>query len=185
MGDLGLRDLLRRRAAARRKTGRSARAPASVRRRRPALRGQLAALRARLVGTFADRVQGAAGPRRCAHGTRRPIAPGHHVRGGARAESRARDLRSSFRQRRCGRRAARRSDHLVRRLVVDLLHQRPGGNRGRVAGAGPASREPCESRAPSLRCRRRRHDHVRTDAARLRADPGDDQRMGLAVHTRR
>ena len=45
------------------------------------------------------------------------------------------------------------------------------GRRGRDrADAGAAAGEPRRARAPPLRLRRRRHDHGRPDAARLRAD---------------
>jgi hypothetical protein len=51
----------------------------------------------------------------------------------------ARDLRCGVRQRRGRRRPARRRHHLVSRLVVDLLHQRPRRPRRDRAHAVPAA----------------------------------------------
>ena len=173
-------------AAARRPARRPARPPAALRRRPRALRGQLAALRPRLVGGLADRVPRAPGPRRRAARAGRALAPDDDVRRGPRAQPRARHLRRRVRQRRRRGRAARRRAHLVPELVVDLLRQRPGRHR-----RDRARRRCCCARAaPTLA---HRHfdvagadvDHGRADAARLRDDARDDRRLGLADDARR
>ena len=73
---------------------------------------------------------------------------------------------------------------LVPGLVVGLLHQRPGRDRGDRADACAAARRPREPRAPALRRPRRGHHHGRTDAARLRDHPRGEPRLGLARHAR-
>ena len=159
VGDLGLRDHLRRRAAARRPARRPARAPAAVHRRPRALRDQLAAVRARVVGRLADRLPRAPGPRRRAARPGGALAADDDLRRGPRAQPRARHLRRGLRQRRRGRRPARRRADLVPELVVDLLRQRPGRRRRDRADAAAAAREPRRPRAPPLRRRRRGDDH--------------------------
>ena len=91
----------------------------------------LAALRPRLVGGLADRLPRPPGPRRRLARAGGAVAADDHVRRGPRAQPRARDLRRRLRLRRGGRRAARRRADLVPELVVGLLHQRPGRDRGR------------------------------------------------------
>ena len=63
-------------------------------------------------------------------------------------------------------------------LVVDLLHQRAGRRRRACARAAPGAREPGGGGAPSLRRARRRVDHRRADAARLRDDARRPARLG-------
>ena len=139
MGDLRLRDPLRRDAAPRRAARRPAWPAAPVHGGARALLLQLAPLRPRLVGSLADRLPRLAGPRWSAARSRRALAADDDLRRGPRAEHRARDLRSGFGERRGGRRAARRAAHLVPELVVDLLHQRSGrARRDRAHAAAPA-----------------------------------------------
>ena len=100
------------------------------------------------------------------------VAARHLVRRRARAQPRARHLRRGVRQRRRRRRAARRRADELPELVVDLLHQRPGGDRGRAARTGPPAREPPRSRPPALRRHGCGDGHQRVDAVRLRAHRG-------------
>ena len=91
---------------------------------------------------------------------------------------RARHLRRRRRKRRCSRRPARRRADLVSELALDLLHQRSGRPGRDRARPGAAAREP----------RGVEHRHFDfagavsitggSDAARLRADAGDDGRLG-------
>ena len=127
-----------------------------------AVRGELAALRARLVGGLADRVPRAAGPRRRVARAGRAFAADDDVRRGTRAEHGARDLRRGVGERRSGGRPARRAAHLVPELVVDLLHQRSGRCRGDRADAVPAPREPGRPRSTA----------TSTSPARPRSRPG-------------
>ena len=179
MGDLGLRDSLRRDAAARRPDRRSARAPTAVRRRPGAVRHELAALRPRLVRGVADRLPRAAGARRGIARPRRALAPDDDIRRGPRAQPRARHLRCGFGQRCGGGRLARRPAHVVPQLVLDLLHQCSGGGRGDRADAVSAAREPRGTASSALRLCRRRVNHFRPDAARLRDDPRGERRLGI------
>ena len=125
-------------AAARRPAGRPARAAAALPRGPHPLRGELAALRPRLVRGLADRLPRPAGPRRRAARSRGALAPDDDLRRGPRAQPRARHLRGRFGERRRGGRAARRRPHLVPELVVDLLHQRARRPRGDRADAAAA-----------------------------------------------
>ena len=178
VGHLGLRHPLRRRAPARRPPRRPARTAPALHRRTRALRRELAAVRAGLVGGLADRLPRAAGARRRPARPGRPLASDHDLRGGPRAQPRARDLRRRIRQRCRRRRPARRPAHLVPELVVDLLHQRAGRHRRDRARPAAAAREPRRHRPSPLRRPRRRLHHRRADAARLRDDPRHDRRLG-------
>ena len=143
-----------------------------------ALHRLLAARRPRMVGGVADRLPRAAGARRGSALARGALDPDDDVRGRTRPQPRARHLGRRLRQRRrCGR-AARRRAYQLPQLVVDLLHQR-AGRRPRVrARAAVGAREPRGRDAPALRRARRRLDHRRADAARLRDDPRGAARLG-------
>ena len=140
-----------------------------------ALRGELAALRDRLVGGIADRIPRPPGARRCAACACGAVAPHDHLRRRARAQPRARHLRRGLRQWRRRRRPARRCPDQLSELVVDLLRQRPGRHRGRRC----SHRCCCGESRPELG-----HRHLdargavtatgRADAARLRADARHD-----------
>src|SRR5439155_17295213 len=82
VGDLRLRNPLRRRPAARRAARRPARPPAAVRRGASTLRLELTPLRPRLVGGLADRVPRVAGPRRRAARTGCPLPADDDLRRG-------------------------------------------------------------------------------------------------------
>ena len=179
VGDHGLRDLLRRRSAPRWTDRRPARTAPRLHRRPLGLRRELAPLRPCLVGGLSDRVPRAPGPRRGTARSGRARAADDDLRRRPRAQPRARHLRGRLGERRRSRRAARRDPDLLPALVVDLLHQRAGRDRRDRGHAVAAPREPCQPPAPPLRLRRRRLDHRRADAARLRDDAGDHRRLGL------
>ena len=94
-----------------------------------ALLGRVARLRPRDIRGHADRRPRGAGRRRGDHLAGRAVDPHDHVRGGRRAQQGARHLGRDRRHRRRRGRAARRHPHRSAELVVDLLHQRPGGRR--------------------------------------------------------
>ena len=121
-----------------------------------ALHRQLPARRLRLVRKLADRLPGDPGVRRRAARSRGIVDPDHDVRRRARAQHRARRLGRGLGQWGRCRRAARRPAHELARLVLDLLHQRPGRNRRRRAQPVPHSRESGRPQPPPLR-RRWRH----------------------------
>ena len=150
-----------------------------------AVRRQLAALRPRLVGGLADRASAPPGPRRSAARPGRALAADDDLRRGPRAQLALGIYGAGVRERRRGRRPARRRAHVVPELVVDLLHQRSGRPRRDRAHAGAAAREPRRARAPPLRLPGRGIGHRRADAARLRDDARDDRRLGRADDDRR
>ena len=119
-----------------------------------------------------------AGPGRRAARPGRALAAHDDLRGGPRPQPRARHLRRGLRERRRRRRPPRRRAHVVPELVVDLLHQRPGRSRRDRARAGAAAGEPRRLAPSPLRRSRRRLDHGRADAARLRDDACDERRLG-------
>ena len=178
MGGDRLLDPLRRSAAARRPDGRPARPPAAVHGRAGALHRQLPPRRPRVVRGLADRLPRAAGPRRGAGLAGRAFDPHDDLRRGSRAQPRARHLGRGLRQRRRRRRAARRRADERAELVVGLLHQRAGRPGRDRADPAPAKREPRRPRPSPLRPPRRRVDHRRPDAARLRDDARRPARLG-------
>ncbi len=178
MGDHRLRDHVRRRPAARRPNGRPARASPAVRRRSRPLHGQLAARRLRLVRSIADRLPRNPGARRRAAGPGGAVDPDHDVRRRQGAQHRARRLGRGLGQRGRRRRAARRPSDQLARLVLDLLHQRPRRPGRRRAHPVPPAREPGRARPSSFRRRRGGIHHRRADAARLRDDTSDRERLG-------
>ena len=108
----------------------------------------------------------------------RALDPDDDLRRGQGAQPRARHLGRGLRQRRRRRRAARRRADELAQLVVDLLHQRPGRRARARADAAARAREPRRRGPPPLRPARRRVDHRRADAARLRDDPRRPARLG-------
>ena len=154
VGDLRLRARLRRVPAPRRTRGGHRRPQARLHGRADHVHDRLAPVRARLGRDLVDRCEGDPGPRSrddLAGGAR---DPDDDVRGGSRAEHRARCLgRGRWFRCRCGRPARRRAHRRV--LVgVDLLRQHPG-RPGRVrARARPARREQGHPREDVRRARR-------------------------------
>ena len=134
----------------------------------------------------ADRSPRGPGPRRGDPLAGRALDHHDHVRRGRRAEQGARDLGRDGRQRRRRRRAARRSPDEVARLGVDLLRQRPdrapSSSRTTRSVVRESRVEPGEA---ALRRRRRRADHERALAPRLRAHAGEPRRLGLGEDDRR
>ena len=178
VGDHRLRDRVRRRPPARRPDGRPARPPAHLHGRNGRVHGLLPAQRPRLVVGLADRLPRPAGARRRAARAGGTLDPDHDVQGGARPQRRTRNLGRSLRKRGRGRRPARwRADQRAQ-LVVDLLHQRPRRRARARAQPGASEGEPCRPRPPPLRHGRRRVDHRRPDAARVRAHAREPARLG-------
>ena len=173
-----LLDPVRRRVAARRSNGRPARPPPALHGGPRHLHDVLPARRVRLVGGLTRRVPRAAGARRGPALAGRALDPDDDLRGGTRQEPRARHLGRGLRQRRRRRSPARRRPDELPQLVVDLLHQRAGRGARVRARAAPGAREPGGCGAPPLRPARRRLDHRRSDAARLRDDAGRSARLG-------
>ena len=180
VGDHRLRDPLRRRAPARRPHGRPARPAAHVHARHGHLHGQLAAGRARAGPTGSLIVfRGRAGSRRRTAGAGRALDPHHDVpRGHATATSRSAIWGAASGSGGAAGVLLGGRAHQRAQLVVDLLHQR-SRRRGRPrAQPGAPAREPRRARPPPLRHGRRRVDHRRPDAARLRAHAREPARLG-------
>jgi hypothetical protein len=172
-----IRDPLRRNSAARRPARRRVRPPPCLHGRCWSVCRQLAALRPRVVRDLADCAPCPARVRRRAACPRRPLDPDDDVPRGTRAEPRARHLGRCVRQRRRGRRAPRRSAHVLLPLELDLLHQRAGGCSRDRARAVAAAGEPDRCASPALRRRRCDLRHGRRHAARLRAHACDRGRL--------
>ena len=178
VGDHRLRDRVRRRPPARRPDGRPARPPAHLHGRNGRVHDLLAARRPRLVVGLADRLPRPAGARRRAARAGGTLDPDHDVQGGTRPQRRARNLGRSLRKRGRRRRPARwRADQRTQ-LVLDLLHQRPRRRARARAQPGAPEGEPRRPRPPPLRHGRRRVDHRRPDAARVRAHAREPARLG-------
>ena len=183
VGDQRLCARVRGLPSARRESRRPTRPPTRLRGRSRAVRRRLDRRRPRLERGVADRRPVAAGARRRGHLSRGPVDPDDDLPRGARAEHRARRLGSRRHVRRCRGSAPRRHLHRPAQLGVDLLHQRPGGDGGPRADAGPARREPRRTRA-GLRRPRSRAGHVGSldvglrdhEGERLRLDVGEDDR---------
>ena len=91
---------------------------------------------------------------------------------GPRAQPRAGRLRRHERRRRRRRPAARRHPHDLRVVALGVLRQRADRRAGHRAGADRACGRPARpSRAAASRHPRRRHQHGRPGAARLRPHP--------------
>ena len=153
-----LRADLRRVPAPRRARRRPARAQARVPRRPRRLQHRVAPERPRTVLGVPDHLPRAAGARRGADLTGRPVDHHDHVRGGRRPGPRAERLGGDRGRRRRGRAAARRHPHRPPFLAVDLLHQRPGRHRrlrrhpalgAGVQGSGAHKSRPAPAPSPS------------------------------------
>ena len=109
----------------------------------------------------------------------------HHLRGGLRAQPRARVLGRDGGRRRLDRRPARRRPDRAAGLAVDPLHQRPGRDprRRRRHALHPREHARGRGRAP-LRPRRRAERHRRPRAADLRHRAHGRQRLDLGRDAR-